>query len=123
MKVNKAFFVNENRSIVELIKYELEYDKVNMLMQQEGINIPSGKIVKSDITKINEFDNVFLASENTDTLVYWSSKTKELFIMANEYSQLLFKYTEEVDSPAQIKSIIETALTPNKTWEIYEIIR
>lgn len=123
MKIGKAFnFVNEQLS-KSIIKYDIEPEQVSVLMQQENVEIKSGPLKRaSEVEVFNEFDKAFYAGENSNTIVYYSSSQKKLALMSNEFAVLLFVYKNEVNSVSEIKPIVESALTPNKQWEAFEIV-
>ena len=123
MRIRPVKFINESKSKVTLIKYDVEASKVSMLMQQDGIKVTTGTLKRSDTQLFNKFDQAFLAGPDTETLVFYSKRTKQIGLMSNEFSQLIFMYEESVNSIPDIKPIINTVLTPNKLWSAYEILQ
>ena len=122
MKISQAFFVNESSNKKELIEYDVEPSKVSMLMQQEGIDINSGHLVRVDIPKFNSYDQTFYAGEGSKTVVYYSTKLKRLALLSSEFSQLIFQFNKPVESIGEIKPIVDDALQPNKNWSAFEIM-
>ncbi len=119
--VETTSYINERAE--ELIPYES--DDVSLLMQQEAIeiNLSNDKLaVTQGIDMIADFDNAWLAGPGTDTIVFWSSKSGKIGIIADDMAQIIFIWQGKVDSPRQIKPVVQDALQASKKWDAFEIV-